>query len=94
LSGIGGVGGDLLIAGKGGIKNNLALAFAWVAIAEASEDAPVFERQDRLHRVSKEWIQSTHTEPCYPLSYQRFNFQLIHFAETLLNCKGSPDADC
>jgi hypothetical protein len=29
-----------------------------MAIAEASEDAPVFERQDRLHRVSGEWIQS------------------------------------
>jgi hypothetical protein len=24
----------------------------------ATEDAPVFERQDRLHRVSGEWIQS------------------------------------
>ena len=44
LPGIGGIGGDFLIAGKRSIKNNFALAFAWVPIALATEDAPVFER--------------------------------------------------
>jgi hypothetical protein len=44
LPGIGGVGGDLLVAGKGSIENDLAPAFAWVPIAEAAEDTPVFER--------------------------------------------------
>jgi hypothetical protein len=58
LSGIGGIGGDFLISGKGSIKNNFSLAITRGAIAVASENAPVFERQDRLHRVSGEWIQS------------------------------------
>jgi hypothetical protein len=44
LTGIGGIGCDFLIAGKGCIENNFALAFAWVPIAEATEYAPVFER--------------------------------------------------
>jgi hypothetical protein len=44
LTGIGGIGGDFLISGKGSIENNFALAFAWVPIAVATEDAPVFER--------------------------------------------------
>jgi len=26
-------------------------------MALPAEDAPVFERQDRLHRLSEEWIQ-------------------------------------
>ncbi len=58
LPGIGGIGGDFLVSGKGSIENNFSLAFARGAIAVAAEDAPVFERQDRLHRVSGEWIQS------------------------------------
>jgi hypothetical protein len=49
----------------------------------ATEDAPVFERQDRLHRVSGEWIQSIHTEPRYPLYYQQFGFTKDRFAEEL-----------
>jgi len=28
-----------------------------VSMALAAEDAPVFERKDRLHRLSEEWIQ-------------------------------------
>jgi hypothetical protein len=44
LTGIGRIGGDFLISGKGSIKNDLALAFAGVPIAVATEDAPVFER--------------------------------------------------
>ena len=44
LPGIGGVGGDFLVTGKGSIENDFALAFAWVPIAVATEDAPVFER--------------------------------------------------
>ena len=44
LTGIGGIGSDFLISGKRSIKNNLTLAFTWVTVAEAAEDAPVFER--------------------------------------------------
>ena len=44
LPGVGGIGGDFLVTGKGSIKNDLALAFARVSIAVATEDAPVFER--------------------------------------------------
>src|ERR1039457_1000883 len=58
LSGIGGIGSDFLVSGKRSIKNDFTQAFTWVPIAEATEDAPVFERQNRLHRVSGEWIQS------------------------------------
>jgi hypothetical protein len=58
LTGIGGVGGDFLISGKGSIKNDFARAFAGVPVALAAEDAPVFERQNCLHCLSEEWIQS------------------------------------
>ena len=44
LAGIGGIGRNLLIAGKGSIENDFAPAFARSAIAVATEDAPVFER--------------------------------------------------
>jgi hypothetical protein len=44
LTGVGGISGDLLVTGKGSVENNLAQAFAWVAVAEAAEDTPVFER--------------------------------------------------
>ena len=57
LPGIGWIGRYFLVSGKRSIKNDFALAFAWVPIAEATEDAPVFERQYRLHRLSGEWIQ-------------------------------------
>jgi hypothetical protein len=57
LPGVGRIGGDFLITGKGSIEHDLAPAFARVSIALAAEDAPVFERKDRLHRLSEEWIQ-------------------------------------
>ena len=63
---IGGIGGNFLVAGKRSIKNHFALAFARVPMALAAEDAPVFERQDRLHCLSEEWIQSI-TSRCHPL---------------------------
>jgi hypothetical protein len=44
LSGIGRIGSDFLITGKGSVKNDLSLAFPRVPIAVATEDAPVFER--------------------------------------------------
>ncbi len=53
-----GIGRNFLVAGERCIKNDLALAFARVSVAVPAEDAPVFERQDRLHRLSEEWIQS------------------------------------
>ena len=49
LAGVGGVGSDFLVTGKGSIKNNLALAFAGVSVALALKDAPVFERKECLH---------------------------------------------
>src|SRR5262249_28678919 len=54
LSGVGGVGENFLIAGNGSIKNDFAVAFAFGAVAFASEDAAVFERKDRLHSKSGE----------------------------------------
>ena len=56
LSGVGWVGENLLISGDGSIKNDFAVAFAFGAVAFASEDAAVFERKDSLHSNSKEWI--------------------------------------
>ncbi len=58
LSGVGRIGGDFLVTGEGGIKNDFTLAFAWVPMALALEDAPVFERKSCLHCLSGEWIQS------------------------------------
>ena len=57
LAGIGRIGSDFLVTGKGSIENDFALAFARVPVALAAEDAPVFERKNRLHRLSEEWIQ-------------------------------------
>jgi hypothetical protein len=54
---VGGICRNFLVTGKGSIKNNFALAFTWVSMAVPTEDAPVFEREDRLHRLSEEWIQ-------------------------------------
>jgi hypothetical protein len=50
----------------------------------ATEDAPVFERQDRLHRVSGEWIQPILVKVCYPLCNHRLGSAANHFAEKLL----------
>jgi hypothetical protein len=58
LAGIGGIGGDFLVTGKRSIKNNFAPGIHLGAIAVTAKDAPVFERQNRLHRLSEEWIQS------------------------------------
>ena len=53
-----GIGRNFLVSGKRSIENDFALAFARVSMAVPTEDAPVFEREDRLHRLSEEWIQS------------------------------------
>ena len=67
LAGIGGIGGDFLVTGERSIKNDFALAFSLCAMAVPAEDAPVFERQDRLHRLSEEWIQSILAHVLNPL---------------------------
>jgi hypothetical protein len=56
LPGVGGVGENFLVAGNGSIKNDFAGALAFSAVAFASEDSAVFERKDRLHWNSWEWI--------------------------------------
>src|SRR5208282_4878226 len=56
LTAVGGVGEDFLVAGDGSIKNDFAGAFAFSAVAFASEDSAVFEGKDRLHFNSWEWI--------------------------------------
>src|SRR5205807_8289653 len=56
LSRVGRVGENFLVAGDGSIKNDFAVAFAFGAVAFASEDSPVFQRKDCLHSRSGEWI--------------------------------------
>src|SRR5581483_8986121 len=56
LSGVGRISKDFLISGNGSIKNDFAVAFAFGAVAFASEDSPVFQRKDSLHSRSEEWI--------------------------------------
>src|SRR3984885_11638102 len=56
LSRIRWVGEDFMVAGDGSIKNDFAVAFAFGAVAFASEDSPVFQRKDSLHSRSGEWI--------------------------------------
>ncbi len=58
LASVGGIGGNFLITGERGVKNDFTLAFAQVSMAVAAEDAPVFERENGLHCLSEEWIQS------------------------------------
>jgi hypothetical protein len=41
---VGGIGGNFLVTSEGSIKNHFAPASAWVPMALAAEDAPVFER--------------------------------------------------
>src|SRR5580692_1389076 len=53
---VGGISEDFLVAGDGSIKNDFAVAFAFGAVAFASEDSPVFQRKDSLHSRSGEWI--------------------------------------
>src|SRR5437764_5537006 len=50
------IGENFLVAGDGSIKNDLAVTFAFCAVAFAAEDAPVFQRKDSLHQCSREWI--------------------------------------
>ena len=38
LAGVGRIGGDFLVTGKGSIKNDLTLAFAGMTVAVAAED--------------------------------------------------------
>ena len=56
LAAVGRVGENFLIAGDGSIKNDFAVAFAFGAVAFASEDSAIFERKDSLHSCSREWI--------------------------------------
>src|SRR5579872_710083 len=56
LSGVGRVGENFLVSGDGSIKNDFAVAFAFGAVAFASEDFAVLQRKDSLHSRSGEWI--------------------------------------
>src|SRR5581483_4412507 len=56
LSGVGRVSENFLVSGNGSIKNDFAVAFAFGAVAFASEDSAVFQRKDSLHSCSEEWI--------------------------------------
>src|SRR5215469_6406852 len=56
LSGVGRVSENFLVSGDGSIKNDFAVAFAFGAVAFASEDSTVFQRKDSLHSRSDEWI--------------------------------------
>src|SRR5215469_3413771 len=56
LSGVGGIGENFLVSGDGSIKNDFAVAFAFGAVAFASEDSTVFQRKDSLHSRSEQWI--------------------------------------
>src|SRR6266567_189461 len=53
---VGWVGENFLVASNGSIKNDFAVAFAFGAVAFASEDSAVFEGKDSLHSRSREWI--------------------------------------
>src|SRR4029077_3291411 len=53
---VGWVRENFLVAGDGSIKNDFAVAFAFGAVAFASEDSPVFQRKDSLHSRSNVWI--------------------------------------
>src|SRR5580658_339596 len=50
------VGENFLIAGDGSIKNYFPVTFAFGSVAFASEDSSIFQRKDRLHSCSREWI--------------------------------------
>src|SRR5208282_6733484 len=56
LPGVRRVSENFLVAGDGSIKNDFAGAFAFSAVAFASEDSAVFECKDRLHWNSWERI--------------------------------------
>src|ERR1700692_3001618 len=56
LASVGRVGENFLIAGDGSIKNYFPVTFAFCSVAFAAEDSPVFQRKDRLHSYSREWI--------------------------------------
>jgi hypothetical protein len=50
------IGENFLVSSDGSIKNDFAVAFAFGAVAFASEDSAVFQRKDSLHSRSGEWI--------------------------------------
>src|SRR5439155_19962427 len=56
LPGVRRIGEDLLVSGDGGIKNNFPVTLCFGSVTFASEDAAIFERKDRLHADSGEWI--------------------------------------
>src|SRR5579864_3131526 len=56
LAGVGRIGENFLIAGDGSIKNYFPVTFAFSSVAFAAEDSTVFQRKDRLHSRSREWI--------------------------------------
>src|ERR1700680_2704703 len=56
LPGVGRIGENFLVTSDGSIKNDFAVAFAFGAVAFASEDSPVFQRKDSLHSRSNVWI--------------------------------------
>src|ERR1700730_9750298 len=56
LASVGRVGENFLIAGDGSIKNYFPVTFAFGSVAFAVEDSSVFQRKDRLHSYSREWI--------------------------------------
>src|SRR5207244_7357125 len=56
LARVGRISKNFLVACDGSIKNDFAVAFAFCAVAFAAEDAPIFQRKDRLHSSSRKWI--------------------------------------
>src|SRR5207245_2266208 len=56
LARVGRIGENFLIAGDGSIENYFPVTFAFGSVAFASEDSSIFQRKDRLHSCSREWI--------------------------------------
>ena len=56
LTSVGRIGENFLIAGDGSIKNYFPVTFAFGSVAFAAEDSAIFQRKDRLHSCSREWI--------------------------------------
>src|ERR1700691_5355432 len=66
---VGRIGENFLVAGDGSIKNDFAVAFAFGAVAFASEDSPVFQRKDSLHSRSGVWILEILSGKCAETKY-------------------------
>src|SRR5437764_8481156 len=56
LPGIRGISENLLVTGDGSVENNFPVTFAFGPITFAAEASSIFQRQDRLHHISEEWI--------------------------------------